>query len=291
MDTQVCCPEGVLDIPCNSEKDSTPSVTLVILTLNPPAKLLAEIDKQTVSPKQVIIADDKGIVKAMNNALDRATGDIFVRIDDDVSLPPKWLEELIRPFKRQDVIGVTGPTLVPYKSYPNRDSISFMWNYHHLPLVRWVFDDNHLKPAKICNCGSVSYGSNFFIQPLDTTDIDYLEGTNFAVRTNLLREVGGFDEAYNGVCEWYDVDAIYKIKKKYPEKVLYYANKAVLYHILAKTGAYNDRFQGVGRIKNFIMFHVKHSKFHYKKVIWVLLMVGYFIYRRIYGLINRNTDN
>jgi len=38
-------------------------------------------------------------------------GDIVVATDDDVSMPPDWLETLVAPFVRSDVMIVTGNVL------------------------------------------------------------------------------------------------------------------------------------------------------------------------------------
>lgn len=257
--------------------------SIVILTLKVPEHLIDQLNQQTYKNFEIIVAQEKGIVRAMNNALAKAKGDIFVRIDDDVILPPTWLEELLKPFYDPFVGGATGPTLIPPDLRKNRDSIKFVDEHCGGLLLKWLFDFDVFAPAKIYKCGSVSYGSNFgeAISPSINYKIDHLEGTNWAMRTHLIKSVGGFDEAYDGVCEWFDTDVVYKAKKKGYK--LRYNPQAFLYHIVAKAPTYNERFDGWSRIKNWLRFHWRHSKFHYKKIIWLMLMVGYFIKARKQG--------
>ena len=52
-----------------------------------------------------------GLSYARNAGFAAATGDILVAIDDDVTVPPGWLERLVAPFARPEVMAVTGHVL------------------------------------------------------------------------------------------------------------------------------------------------------------------------------------
>lgn len=85
---------------------------------------------QTRAPEQVIVVDQSaaaslqlggipivtdyihdpriaGLTEARNAAMDRATGDVLVFLDDDVILEPEYLEEILRAYSL-DVTGVSG---------------------------------------------------------------------------------------------------------------------------------------------------------------------------------------
>ncbi|MGB7441931.1 MAG: glycosyltransferase [Coleofasciculaceae cyanobacterium] len=53
----------------------------------------------------------QGLAYARNAGIAASTGDIIIATDDDVTLPPDWLEKLVAPFARADVVAVTGNTL------------------------------------------------------------------------------------------------------------------------------------------------------------------------------------
>jgi len=255
----------------------TPTVSIVILTTRKeiPENLFKNLEAQSYTNFEILIANEKGCSIALNNALNRARGDIFIRIDDDVELPEKWLESLIKPFSDDSIGGVTGPTFVPALRQKNRDSIKIWKNPNWF--LRWLVDWKPYEPARIYNCGSVSYGSNFInlLPRKKYYQIDHLEGTNWAMRTELIRKVGGFDPKFDGVSEWIDTDVEFKIKKLGYK--LYYNVEAYLWHLLEKGEHYNERFDCVGRIKNWLRFHYRHSKFHYKKVIFLIVWILYFI--------------
>jgi GT2 family glycosyltransferase len=249
-----------------------------VLSPEIPPNLWRDLLRQTYDNFEVILASDEGIVPAMNEALRKARGDIFVRIDDDVELPPKWLEEIAKGFSHPQIAGVTGPTFIPRPLRKNRDSISAAENPNCF--LRWMFDGWAFAPAKIYDCGSVSYDSNFwerFSMLPYGYEPDHLEGTNWAMRTHLIKQVGGFDPKFDGVAEWFDDDVVFKIKKLGYR--LAYNPAAYLHHMVSKGTHYQERFSGWGRIKNWLRFHWRHSKFHYKKVIWFMVMVTYFLTR------------
>jgi glycosyltransferase involved in cell wall biosynthesis len=258
-------------------------VSVVILTQDPPSNLLTELRRnQTFQDFEIIIASADGIVNAMNDALKRSKGEIFVRIDDDVSLPDKWLEELIKPFKDLSVVGVTGPTYIPLGNQKNRDSIKYAKRLFKNKFFRWLMDGRPEAPAKIFKCGAVSYGSNYLacIDKNKNYEIDHLEGTNWAVRTKGIQAVGGFDPAFNGVAEWYDDDVIFKIKERYSWARLVYNPKAYLFHLPGRDHHYYKRREWLSRIANWLRFHWRHTGFHYKKVIWLCLMIGYYLTKK-----------
>ena len=52
-----------------------------------------------------------GLSYARNAGFAAATGDILIAIDDDVTVPEGWLERLVAPFARPEVMAVTGHVL------------------------------------------------------------------------------------------------------------------------------------------------------------------------------------
>ena len=265
-------------------------VSIVILTIGKAEKVLECLKKQTFQDFEVILAQEKGIVNAMNNALAKAKGEIFVRIDDDVKMLEWWLESLILPFNDPMVAGVTGPTFVYKEHRKYRDSIR--WAENPNKFLNWLYDNGEFKPAGIRKCGVVSYDSNYYerfgyIKNNAYNDKwkyyypDHLEGTNWAMRTELIRKVGGFDHKFDGVAEWFDDDVVFKVKKLGYR--LAYNPNAALNHLLEKGKHYSDRFEGFGRIKNFIRFHWRHGRLRFLNIkfyVYLIVWGGYFVWKR-----------
>ena len=63
-------------------------------------------------PGVVVIDEPRpGLSYARNAGFSAATGDILVATDDDVVAPPEWIEKLVAPFERPEVMAVTGHVL------------------------------------------------------------------------------------------------------------------------------------------------------------------------------------
>ena len=63
-------------------------------------------------PGVVLVNEPRqGLAYARNRGFIAASGDIAITTDDDVTMPPDWLEKLVVPFARSNVAAVTGNTL------------------------------------------------------------------------------------------------------------------------------------------------------------------------------------
>ena len=259
--------------------------TIVICTLNRDEalkKVLDDLRLQTYQNFEINVTNEIGITNAMNSALKTATGDIIIRVDDDVRIPPKWLEEIMFVFKEYpDAGGVTGPTIVPAFLRKNRDLFSF----DQLPNpLRWLYinyfqEGNPYALAKMNRCGAFSLGSNFetALLPEDIVGCDYLESTNYCLRTNLVKAMGGWDPKFDGVCEYFEQDMVYKIKK-WGWK-MYYNPKAFIFHLVDKGGNYAARMDFVSRLGNwtrFVFRHLHPERNAVRLTMYFLFMCGYY---------------
>lgn len=115
------------------------SVSIIITTCDRPADLancLRHLQAQkTIRPVEIVVADNRpasgltppvvaqfpgvklvqesrpGGAYGRNAAIVVSTGEIIVTVDDDVTVPADWLEKLIAPFARPEVMVVTGNVL------------------------------------------------------------------------------------------------------------------------------------------------------------------------------------
>ncbi len=115
---------------------SSCSASIVIATLDRPDDLAAclnhVVDQRSHHPFEIIVVDNnpasgltppvcdrfpgvirvaeprRGLAYARNAGIRRATGDVVVTTDDDVRVPAGWLDVLLEPFRRNDVMAVCG---------------------------------------------------------------------------------------------------------------------------------------------------------------------------------------
>ncbi|NEQ28162.1 MAG: glycosyltransferase, partial [Microcoleus sp. SIO2G3] len=85
-------------------------VEIIVVDNNPASGLTAPVVSEF--PAVILVNEPRrGANYARNAGIVVSTGDIIALIDDDVIMPPNWLENLIAPFSRADVMAATGNIL------------------------------------------------------------------------------------------------------------------------------------------------------------------------------------
>ena len=263
-----------------------PKATVVICTLNREKQLsqvLSDLSLQNYKDFEIIISHTIGITNAMNQALNSAHGEIIIRVDDDVILPFNWLAEIMETFdKYPDAGGVTGPTIVPEHLRKNRDLFSF----DKLPQpLKWLYvnyfqEGNPYATAHMNKCGAFSLGSNFETAlSAGFHECDYLESTNYALRTALVKAEGGWDPKFDGVCEYFEQDMVYKLKKKGWK--MYYNPAARMYHMVDKGGNFNARMDYISRLRNWCRFVCRYLGWNIHTISYLFFQIGYYVYTGI----------
>lgn len=119
-----------------------------------------------------------GLSCARNRGLAEASGEVIAYTDDDVSVDPKWVRALARAFAAEDVACVTG--LVCTAAIDGPAELYFdarvSWADSCRPHVYRLGSDD--------DDGLFPYSAGIFGT-----------GANFAFRADVLRRLGGFDEA------------------------------------------------------------------------------------------------
>lgn len=212
-----------------------------------------------------------GIVTAMVEALSFCSGDIITRTDDDVALSKDWLGEIVWSFKNCDHIGgVTGPTVIPKARLDKRDLTMFnakldkpkniFWKIFKAVYYDYFMEGEPFAVSRFFKCGAFSLGSNYSqaLEIKDIKEVDYLESCNWSVRHDLLKKVGGFDLRYGGVSEYFEADAVYRIKRLGYK--MYFNPKAAIQHLVDRGGNFSGRSGTYSRAHNFILFYYKNIK-------------------------------
>ena len=125
---------------------------------------------------KVVAFDRPNISEARNLGVSRAAGDIVAFIDDDAVPEPSWLTHLVAPFQRADVAASGG-------FVRGRNGISFQW------MARSV--DETGTPAPL----EVDREHATVLAPKARRAVK-TEGTNMAVRRDVLIALEGFDPGF-----------------------------------------------------------------------------------------------
>lgn len=96
---------------CLVTQASSRPVEIIVVDNNPGSGLTPPVVAEF--PGVVLVEERRrGLAYARNRGVIASRGDIVVATDDDVTMPPGWLDKLVAPFAQPDVMVVTG-NIVP----------------------------------------------------------------------------------------------------------------------------------------------------------------------------------
>ncbi len=153
------------------QQQSTRSKEIIVVDNNPASGLTAQVI--TDFPEVMWLREPRqGTSYARNTGIRASTGDIIVTIDDDEIAPPGWLEKLLAPFVRSDVMGVTGNVLPLELETPAQRLFevygAFNRGYELFAADRAWFESSRLRPIpvwKLGGSGNAAFRASIFCHP------------------------------------------------------------------------------------------------------------------------------
>jgi glycosyltransferase involved in cell wall biosynthesis len=95
---------------CLTAQVSPREIEIVVVDNNPASDTTPPVVAEF--PGVVLVGESrKGLSYARNTGIVSSRGEIVVFTDDDVAMPPDWLEKLVAPFAEEGVLAVTGNVL------------------------------------------------------------------------------------------------------------------------------------------------------------------------------------
>jgi glycosyltransferase involved in cell wall biosynthesis len=190
----------------------------------------------------------KGCIFARNIGVKMAKGEIFLTLDDDIEfIEPETLKNLIETFKVDDKIGVVGSIelrkanqIVPKGPNP-------------LPLETGrIFQNGEVNTA---------YG---WTEGHGITEVDHVRSLFMAIRKDLFKLVGPFDEIYDakGMGFRYETDICLKIKEIGYKVIV--NPKIKIWHKIAKRSRGFRRTKGL----NYFYYANRNHIFFMKRFFW-----------------------
>ena len=221
-----------------SRMDQTPLASIVIPTLNRKEELnacLASLSDQTEKRFDIhLITDDAPLAVCRNRGLQRARAPVVCFLDDDVVCPPGWLASVLRAFESPTVNGVSGPSRIP----PSHRNHRVLYRYRKFrKLYDWFFVEPENLPGHLTQAGTFVPDPNWGYEG----EVQFLEACNMSFRTEALKAIGGFDEAYGGIGDWSEPDCCFRLRQQFPTQRLWFSPTSGVEHRPSQRGAYVKR--------------------------------------------------
>ena len=99
-----------------------------LLVLDPDPELVQFYTSRIPSQVNIIVSSEKGLSNARNAGIQNARGEIVAFIDDDAYADPKWLENIVKSYEDETVIGVGGQVKPHWETTnPSWLPVEFYW--------------------------------------------------------------------------------------------------------------------------------------------------------------------
>jgi len=194
-----------------------------------------------------------------NFAIEQATYDNLLLIDDDVEVDAHWAEELFKPIWRDHTVGATMGNLI---NQPMAAPTPF-WRIYRILLHG---KDRGLKPGQLVGAAL----PNGF--PTDAKEIiacEWVGGGASAIRREAFQSVGGFASFFKGSSPGEDLDLGYRLSRKW--KVYYVPTATCIHHQSEAARERSDQHQYLSMRSRFAILTVSMSKGRVKAMAHVAL--------------------
>lgn len=197
------CLKSILE---NTEQQETPYEVIIADDVSTDAT--REIQEYT---ENLVIArntENMGFLKNCNQAAKLAKGEYIFFLNNDTTVCPGWLSELVKLISGDESIGMVGSKLV----YPDgrlQEAGGIIWS-----------DASGWNYGRLKDPADPEY--NY------VKDVDYISGAAIMIRHSLWEEIGGFDERFApAYCE--DSDLAFEVRK-HGKRVVYQPKSVVVHY-------------------------------------------------------------
>ena len=247
--------------------DQTPLASIGIPTLNRKEELnacLASLSRQTETRFDIhLITDDAPLAVCRNRGLRKVRTPVVCFLDDDVICPPSWMASVLNAFESPTVSGVSGPSRIPSLYRKHR----VLYRYRKLrKLYDFFFVNPERRPGHLTPAGTFVPDPDWRYEG----QVEFLEACNMSFRTEALKTIGGFDEAYGGIGDWSEPDCAFRLHQAFPSQHLWFSPAAGVEHRPSQSGAFAKR-----RPQSWIRLH-NYERFADR---WVRSSVRHDLYR------------
>ncbi len=184
----------------------------VIIVIDHNEALLAKAGQTFTNYKVIENSSQKGLSGARNSGVAAAIGEIVVFIDDDALAKEDWLERIMEPFSKKEVVASGGAAIPLWEtSKPRWFPEEFYW----------------------------VVGCSYQGMPENLEEVRNVFGGNMAFRKTLLEQVGGFNTNLGRIDKipvgGEETELCMRVKALKPDGLIMYEPRAVIDHRVSQS--------------------------------------------------------
>ena len=206
----------------------------------------------------IINKENGGFAKGYNDALKKVESKYFLLLNSDIEVTENWLVPLLDVMKDKTVAGCQPKVL----SYSNKNT------FEHAGASGGYLDINYYP---FCRGRILDIFEEDKGQYNGKTEIFWATGASLLIRSDVFKEVGGFDEAFFAHME--EIDLCWRIKKKGYKFMV--EPSSIIYNVGGGTLAYNSPKKLYLNFRNSLFMLVKnHDGLLFPKLLYRLFLDG-----------------
>lgn len=178
----------------------------------------AERWKQAAMDVRYYFYPERNCAKQRNFAIEQATYDNLLLIDDDVEVGPRWAEELFKPIWNEERVGATMGN-VTNQQMPTPTPC---WRIYRILL------HGRTKGLKAGLLVGAAVPNGFPTSARDPIPCEWIGGGVSALRREAFESIGGFAPFFTGSSPGEDLDLGYRLSRKW--KVYYVPSATCTHH-------------------------------------------------------------
>lgn len=206
---------------------------------------------------------ERNCAQQRNFAVERATYDNLLLIDDDVEVDPQWVEELFKPIWSDPNVGATMGNLI---NQPMATPTLF-WRIYRIVMYGRV---KGLEPGRLIGA---ALPNGFPTAAQTLIPCEWIGGGASALRREAFESVGGFASFFTGSSPGEDLDLGYRLSRKW--KVYYVPSAKCIHHQSPSGREETDRQQYLSMRARFGILTITMEKDRYTALghiaLWALV--------------------
>ncbi len=185
------------------------SFEVIVVANGSPAENIDQLQAWRPNVRIVTLRPNQGFARACNAGARAARGKYVVFLNDDTTVTPGWLDEMVGLVERDRRIGITGPKLL----YPENDCIQHCGTvFNERGFGEHIY---RLLPSKFVGANRVRY-------------YRALTGACLLIERDFFAMLGQFEPSYHGTGGCEDTDLCFKVLEQ--GKMVAYCPSSVVYH-------------------------------------------------------------